>query len=92
MKIVFNFLILVFVIAAFTACEENYTPKPKGYFRIDLPEKSYIKLDSVFPFKFEYPVYANISDDPFSPNQRIHHHSPDTAWYYQRRPARRRTG
>ena len=70
MKVIANFLILIFVVTTFTACEESYTPKPKGYFRIDLPEKSYVSLDSVFPFKFEYPVYANISDDPFSPNQK----------------------
>jgi gliding motility-associated lipoprotein GldD len=44
-------------------CNRNYTPKPRGYFRIDLPEKNYVQLDSVFPYKFKYPVYARLVDD-----------------------------
>ncbi len=44
------------------ACQSPYTPKPRGYFRIDLPEKSYQKFDSIYPYSFEYPVYAVISE------------------------------
>ena len=52
------------------ACQENYTPKPRGYFRIDLPEKSYKKLDTTLPYKFEYPVYATITGDPYAPDKK----------------------
>ena len=43
-------------------------PKPKGYFRIDLPEKKYRLFDPAtayhpgsLPLLFEYPVYGEIS-------------------------------
>jgi gliding motility-associated lipoprotein GldD len=47
----------------FSSCSDSYTPKPRGYFRIDLPEKRYQLFDSTFPYTFEYPVYADISAD-----------------------------
>lgn len=47
------------------SCEERkiYTPKPTGYFRIDLPTKSYVKFDTTFPYTFVYPKYAQIKTD-----------------------------
>ena len=38
-------------------------PKPRGYFRIDLPPKEYKRFDTTFPYSFEYPVYSKIVDD-----------------------------
>lgn len=40
----------------FAACngEEDYTPKPRGYFRIDVPEKEYTQLENDCPYTFEY--------------------------------------
>jgi len=55
--------ISVFIIIAsiiLSGCKRKYTPKPRGYFRIDLPEKEYKQLDTVFPYKFKYPRYAKI--------------------------------
>jgi gliding motility-associated lipoprotein GldD len=46
-----------------TACRRDYMPKPRGYFRIALPEKSYRLFDSTCPFRFEYPAYARITKD-----------------------------
>ena len=44
------------------ACNEMPTPKPIGYYRIDLPEKEYSYTDSLpFPFQFELPQYARIN-------------------------------
>ena len=63
-------LIILISVIYFSSCSENYTPKPRGYFRIDLPKKSYVKLDSVFPYTFDYPVYANITGDPYAPNEK----------------------
>ena len=34
-------LLFITSLLLFSCDEEVYTPKPKGYFRIDLPEKSY---------------------------------------------------
>ena len=70
MRLTINFLITLILVALFSACENSYTPKPRGYFRIDLPQKSYQKLDSVFPYSFEYPVYSNITNDPYAPQKK----------------------
>jgi gliding motility-associated lipoprotein GldD len=46
-----------------TSCDNEepiYSPKPKGYTRIDFPNKKYRLYDSVCPFKFEIPNYASI--------------------------------
>ena len=53
----------------FTACGADYSPKPSGYFRIDLPQKNYQLLDSTLPYRFEYPGYTTISNDPLSPQE-----------------------
>jgi gliding motility-associated lipoprotein GldD len=46
------------------ACNSDYTPKPRGYFRIDLPKRSYLSFDKAgFPYSFEYPAYAVIRQD-----------------------------
>jgi len=68
MKIKLLFLSILFF--GLFSCEQAYTPKPRGYFRIDLPEKEYISFDTSFPYSFEYPVYSNISGDPQSPNEK----------------------
>jgi len=52
------------------SCSNDFTPKPRGYFRIALPEKKYILMDSVYPYKFEYPAYARITNDPLSPQEK----------------------
>jgi gliding motility-associated lipoprotein GldD len=54
-------IILVFL--SFTACNNEYYPKPRGYFRIDLPEKKYITFNTTYPYAFEYPTYARIIPD-----------------------------
>lgn len=61
---------LIVSLLSLTACKDNYAPKPRGFFRIDMPERSYKQLDSLFPYKFEYPAYASITNDPHSPNER----------------------
>lgn len=57
--------LIVLIAVFFIACgESEYIPKPHGYFRIEFPEKEYIKFDSSsFPYTFEYPTYAKIESD-----------------------------
>ena len=55
----FLFIYLFFIYS----CEKNYTPKPRGYFRIDFPKKEYQIYNSNCPFSFEYPTYSTISID-----------------------------
>ena len=50
--------------------EANYLPKPRGYFRIDLPEKGYTKVDTIERYSFECPQYALVTPDPYSPNEK----------------------
>jgi gliding motility-associated lipoprotein GldD len=51
---------------ALTACRQTpQFPKPRGYFRIDLPQKAYRPFDSIFPYKFEYHTQAHISFEDF---------------------------
>jgi gliding motility-associated lipoprotein GldD len=64
-----NIILIGLISFLLFACGEDYTPKPRGYFRIDLPEHEYILMDSTFPYSFEYPVYAELSPDPLSPDQ-----------------------
>jgi len=60
-KKILNFLITVLSILVVYSCNEPNIPKPKGYFRIALPEKKYRVFDSLYPYSFEYPVYAEIT-------------------------------
>jgi len=51
-----SILILVFI----SSCRKTYSPKPRGYFRIDLPEKKYQNFKSNCGFEFEVPVYSEV--------------------------------
>jgi len=50
------------------SCQETPVPRPRGYFRIDMPERGYLLLDSIFPFTFEYPTCTELAPDPYSPD------------------------
>jgi gliding motility-associated lipoprotein GldD len=49
----------------FAACNGNhdYSPKPRGYYRIVFPKKEYRSYISNYPFTFLYPIYAVIELD-----------------------------
>jgi gliding motility-associated lipoprotein GldD len=66
MKPTILFLIIIFV---FAGCKEKYTPKPRGFFRIDFPEKEYHKISEKFPYSFEIANYAEIEKDTHNPNE-----------------------
>lgn len=64
MRKLINSLALLLVMLAAVSCGDNDPqPKPRGYFRIDLPEKQYVTLDTMSHYSFEYPVYATITPD-----------------------------
>ena len=50
-------------------CNEKYTPKPREYFRIDFPEKTYHKLQPGFPYQFDVPDYSKIVPDQGNSDQ-----------------------
>ena len=46
--------------------EELLSPKPRGYFRIDLPEKKYTRYEGPCPFSFDIPAYSKLVPNPSS--------------------------
>lgn len=57
-------LLLVLSTVFIISCNSTFTPKPRGYYKISLPEHQYKSFDSAgFPYTFEYPVYAKITQD-----------------------------
>lgn len=68
------FLFLFVCLVAFYACNSNsYTPKPRGYFKIDFPVKVYQPYKGNCPFSFEYPKYASLIQDKST--------DPQPCWY-----------
>lgn len=55
--------LLLFILTGCNSCEEHYSPKPRGYFRIILPEKSYKEYSEDCPYAFKYPGYAIVLKD-----------------------------
>ena len=43
--------------------QEDYSPKPRGFFRIEFPEKKYEKVETGCPFGFEIPSYSILSEE-----------------------------
>ena len=58
-----------------TSCQENYTPKRNGYFRIDFPkQRNFITYNNATcPFTFEYADYGKIQKDS-SNTEELHEH------------------
>lgn len=55
--------ILLLFALLLAGCKESYTPKPFGYFRIELPQKNYTRVGNDLPYSFELPSYATIEVD-----------------------------
>jgi gliding motility-associated lipoprotein GldD len=56
----FFYFLLVFTVS----CNSAYTPRERGYYRIDFPERAYqLFNDPGYPYTFEYPVYGKITRD-----------------------------
>ena len=70
-KFIIPLTVMVLAFVAFSCDRDtNYLPKPRGYFRIDLPEKAYTKVDTIERYSFECPVYAFVTPDPYSPDEK----------------------
>ncbi len=56
--------LLLIIVLFLAACGSDYSPKPRAYFRIDLPTSEYQEFDSIdFPYRFEYSKIATIDHD-----------------------------
>jgi gliding motility-associated lipoprotein GldD len=58
----FALFILVLLVAA-CGGTPDYSPKPRGYFRIVYPKKEYQAYTEGCPFTFDYPKYGRIEQD-----------------------------
>ncbi len=58
-------LIPLLFVLSLSSCDQDYVPKPRGYFRIALPEKTYKTYNpSDCPFLFDIPTYSEVTKDP----------------------------
>lgn len=56
---------LSFVLLLLSACagEDAVSPKPRGYFNIELPKKAYKPYADDCAYSFDYPVYGKVEPD-----------------------------
>ena len=66
-KLIFSSILTLLVfMSAFFSCRQVVIPRPRGYFRIDLPEHHYALFNGLasynnnMPFSFEYPDYGQL--------------------------------
>ena len=59
----FNIIFLILIGLIQISCNEEFIPKPRGYYRIDLPKPTYQIYQDDCPFKFEHQKSATINND-----------------------------
>ncbi|MBS9768602.1 MAG: gliding motility lipoprotein GldD [Flavobacteriaceae bacterium] len=64
MKAFFSFLGIFLLYS----CSQPTTPKARGYFRIDFPEKSYKLVEEKGLYSFKLPIYAVLKSDDANKN------------------------
>jgi len=57
--------VILILLSLLSSCKDVAVPRPKGFFRISLPDKAYVsfgetELKNKLPVDFEYPVYGNL--------------------------------
>lgn len=65
-------LLILFSAIVLTGCEETFVAKPRGYFRIALPEKQYVEYNAPCNTTFDIPSFAKVE---------IINQSADSCWY-----------
>jgi gliding motility-associated lipoprotein GldD len=53
------------------ACQSDYSPKPLGYNRLNLPTPSYQAVPDSLPYSFEYSVHSKLLDDTSAISERF---------------------
>ena len=69
MKKINSIVILLISIIIYSCGGDEFTPKPEGYFRIDLPKKDYKLFEPTCPFSFEIPTYTAVKPDDNNPSE-----------------------
>lgn len=75
-KIRASILIIFLLLITFAGCRQVNVPRPRGHFRIDMPERHYIGFNDKttenreLPLSFEYPAYGKIVFQPENGHNR----------------------
>lgn len=59
----FLFVLLLLLLSACGGHNNDYSPKPRGFYRIVFPQHSYQVYNQGCPYTFDYPKYASIEPD-----------------------------
>ncbi|MDD3739399.1 MAG: gliding motility lipoprotein GldD [Lentimicrobiaceae bacterium] len=62
--------VLTALLVLLFSCNNNYVPKPIGFLRIEFPDKQYQRFDTTFPYSFDYPIYAVVSPNDYSADEK----------------------
>ena len=57
-----NKTILILISISLLSCRENYTPKPRGFFKLSFLEKQFQQYNQDCPFTFQFPTYSKIQN------------------------------
>ena len=55
-----RYILFLLLLTVISCSEDEISPRPFGYFRIDLPESEYKTLDIDCPYQFDYSTQARI--------------------------------
>jgi len=64
LKFLRRIMFVMCCITVFSYCSQDYLPKPRGYFRIDLPKHDYKTHQSPCEYVFDYPDFGVVVSDP----------------------------
>jgi gliding motility-associated lipoprotein GldD len=57
-------LVFLFSLTILFSCNSPFTPRERGYYQIEFPERSYQTFNEPgYPYSFEYPVYGKVMKD-----------------------------
>lgn len=59
----YSIFFIILLISTLSSCNDYSQPKPRGYFRIFLPEKNYIPIQQDLPYTFVIPTYSALEKD-----------------------------
>ncbi|MCJ8210885.1 gliding motility lipoprotein GldD [Mucilaginibacter sp. RS28] len=54
---------VVMLMVAACGNDHDYSPKPRGFYRINFPKRAYQEYDGGCPFMFTYPTYGKLEPD-----------------------------
>lgn len=63
MHMTYKLIAIIISLLLIVSCSDTYTPKPRGYFRIEFPDKEYVDYNGKEPYSFKIPKYSYMEKD-----------------------------